>query len=105
MGVGVTVGAVLAIAVVTGWLGYRAVRNRQEIATPGSMPVGALPQPMPEPIAPPEPPKEPAVAARPSTAGPAPAAPATASGSVPKPVSAPKPVAAPKATPPKVQRK
>jgi len=105
VGVGVTVGAVLAAAVVTGWLGFRAVRNRQEIATPGTMAVGALPQPTPEPIVTPEPPKEPAVAARPSSAGPATAALPTASGSVPKPVAAPKPVAVPKPTPPKVQRK
>jgi serine/threonine-protein kinase len=108
MAVGVTVGAVLAVAVVTGWLALRAVRNRQEIPTPASMASSALPQPTPEPIATQEPPKEPAVvrsAARPSSAGPAPASPPTASGYTPKPVSAPKPVAAPKPPPPKVQRK
>jgi serine/threonine-protein kinase len=100
--VGLTAVAILAVALVTGWLGFRAVRNRQEIATPATMPTGALPEPAPQPTVSPEPPKEHAVvrsAPRPSSGSPPPAASPAASAYAPKPVAAPKP------PPPKVQRK
>jgi serine/threonine-protein kinase len=100
-GLGLTV-AVLAVALVTGWLGFRAVRNRQEIATPGSIPLSALPAPAPAPesTASQEPPKERAVphaAPHPSSGSAAPVASPVA--------SAPKAVSAPKPPPPKIQRK